>query len=95
VKRRPLLITSAVVLAMFLLASSLFFAQGGFAGGHGRFDFILELLALPWVFIPWPKALWARGDYFPVVVIPFLMNCAVLVVLVLAFRRTAKSGTGV
>ena len=94
-KRRPLLITSAVVLAMFLLASSLFFAQGGFAGGHGRFDFVLGLLALPWVFIPWPEALWARGDYFPVVVIPFLMNCTVLVVLALAFRRIAKSGTGV
>jgi hypothetical protein len=95
VKRGTVLIISAVVLAMFLLASALFFAQGGFGRGHGRFDSILGLLALPWIFLPWPEALWPRGDFLPVVLIPFLMNCTVLVVVVLAFRWPAKSATGV
>jgi hypothetical protein len=33
-----------VATAGFLISSTLFLAQGGFGGGHGRFDFALSLL---------------------------------------------------
>jgi hypothetical protein len=89
------LIISAAILAVFLIGSALFFSQGGFGGGHGRFDFIIYCLAFPWVFVPWPEAVWAKGDFLPIVLIPFLMNCTVFFVVFLVIGLPAKSTTGV
>jgi len=91
VTQRIALIISAAILAVFLMASALFVLQGGFGGGHGRFDFILYCLSFPWIFLPWPEAVWAKGDFVPIVFIPFLMNCSVFVAVFLATRLRTKS----
>jgi len=41
----------AIPLAAATLATGLFFLQGGFGGGHGRFDGAIALLGLPSVFL--------------------------------------------
>ena len=72
------------VLALAAVASALFVAQGGMGGGHGRFDFALFLLGLPWmlilIVIPWPESLWL-GDYVMTVLLPLVCNLAVVLVL--------------
>jgi hypothetical protein len=93
--RRMVLILSAAILAGFLLASALFLSQGGFGGGQGRFDFILYLLAIPWVYLPWPEAVWTQGDFYPLVLTPFLMNCSVISVAFMVLRLRTKSTMGV
>ena len=93
--RRIMLVISVAVLAVFLLASALFIFQGGFGGGHLRFDHILYWLAFPWFLLPLPEAVWAQSDYLPLVLVPFLMNCAVFLIIFLALRWRANSKTGV
>ena len=71
---------SALAGLCFVVSSSLFWLQGGFGGGHGRFDPILFLLSIPWFpVIEWlPDVIWTRGDYLPIVVLPALFNAASL-----------------
>ena len=90
VSRKALLILWAVVLAIFLVASWMFFAQGGFGGGHGRFDMALGLLASPWLWVI-PETAWVN-DFAAVVLIPFLINAALILLLqlFLARRRRAR-----
>jgi hypothetical protein len=63
--QRIMQIISAFILGVLLIAGTLFFSQEGFGGGHGHFDFILYVLAFPWIFLPWPEAVWIKGDYLP------------------------------
>jgi len=90
--RRTALVAAlvVVVLALFAASSILFATQGGFGAGHGRFDFALFLLGLPWmlilVMIPWPESLWL-GDYVMVVLVPFVLNLAVVLVLWALLKR--------
>jgi hypothetical protein len=88
--RRTALVATlvVVVLALFAASSILFAAQGGFGAGHGRFDQALFFLGLPWLLIPWPESLWL-GDYVMIVLLPFVLNLAVVLVLwaVLTRRR--------
>jgi hypothetical protein len=64
-KRRIVGIISAAILVVFLLASVLFYSQGGFGGGHLRHDFILYLLAIPWIFLLWPETFWVKAISCP------------------------------
>ena len=41
----PLVLSLPIVSGM--ISTALFFSQGGFGGGHGRFDLYIFLLALP------------------------------------------------
>ena len=90
--RRTALITTLllIVLAVFAASSILFGTQGGMGRGHGRFDFALFLLGLPWmlilVMIPWPESLWL-GDYVMVVLLPLVCNLAVVLVLWALLKR--------
>jgi len=78
------------VLALAAVASALFVAQGGMGGGHGRFDFALFLLGLPWmlilIVIPWPESLWL-GDYVMTVLLSLVCNLAVVLVLFVLLKR--------
>jgi hypothetical protein len=68
-----------------VVATGLFFAQGGFGGGHGSFDQVLFVLALPWSMVPWPEPL-TTNDFTWLVVLPFFLNLAVVAVLSLLGR---------
>ena len=86
-----LLIRGAVggVLSLVVISSALFAAQGGFGGGHGRFDGALFVLGLPWVLIPWPESM-AWSDYLRLVALPFGFNvCTVLGLRFLLTRERA------
>jgi len=80
----------SVVLAVSVLSSILFLAQGGFGRGHGRFDQAIGLLGLPWLLIfvvdSWPESLWL-GDYVMIVLLPLALNLCVVLVLHLVLRR--------
>jgi len=84
--RRTALVAAlvVVVLALFAASSILFAVQGGFGGGHGRFDQALFLLGLPSSLIvvsaPWTESLWV-SDYVMIVLLPLVCNLAVVLVL--------------
>jgi hypothetical protein len=79
-----------LVLAAFVTSSLLFAAQGGFGAGHGRFDWAIGVLGLPWlaiaVVIPLRGWLWL-GDYVMIVLLPFVCNLAVVLVLWALLKR--------
>jgi hypothetical protein len=79
-----------IAIAAFLLSGFLFWKNGGFGGGHGRYDLPVGVLAIPWMFI-WPKWLWDQGDFYAFVLGPFLMNLAAIFVLRMAFSRKCKT----
>jgi TRAP-type C4-dicarboxylate transport system permease small subunit len=76
----------AAVLAVFIVASALFAAQGGFGAGHGRYDAAIFALGLPWVLIPWPESSWV-SDYAMLVVLPLGFNLLAVLVLRTVFAR--------
>ena len=90
--RRTALVAAlvVVVLALFAASSILFAVQGGFGGGHGRFDQALFLLGLPWLLIlevtPWPESLWL-GDYVMIVLLPLVCNLAVVLLVWALLKR--------
>jgi hypothetical protein len=72
------------VLVIAAVASALFVAQGRVGAGHMRFDQVIGILGLPWLWvlelIPWPESLWF-GDYVMIVLLPLVCNLAVVLVL--------------
>jgi len=90
--RRTALIATllVVVLALFAASSILFAAQGGFGRGHARFDQVIGILGLPWLWvlelIPWPESLWL-GDYVMIVLLPLVCNLAVVLMLWKVLQR--------
>jgi hypothetical protein len=68
----------AVPLIAAVLATGLFLVQGGFGGGHGRFDQAIGLLGLPSILclenIPLPRVL-EEYDLLLVVWVPAVANC--------------------
>lgn len=67
----------AIPLLAGLTASLLFLAQGGFGGGHGKFDGLIVVLGLPTVLMsesaPLPNFI-TRHDFFLIVALPTVMN---------------------
>ena len=84
--RRNVLIAALLVIAgvAFAASSFLFVAQGGVGAGHMRFDQVIGILGLPWLWvlelISWPESLWL-GDYVMIVLLPLVCNLAVVFVL--------------
>jgi len=84
-KKSVLVAICAVPLLFGGIASVLFVAQGGFGGGHGRFDRAIGVLAMPGLFILEQVKLPAvvqRSDLLLVVWLPALVNLVVWAVLV-------------
>src|SRR4051794_7389971 len=74
---------------VFILSSGLFALQGGFGGGHGRFDIALYCMSLPWLWL-FPDAIWSAGDYLPVALCPFLLNLTVLLIMRFVLQTLAS-----
>ena len=93
---RALLWFVAIPIAAATLASGPFFLQGGFGGGHGRFDGAIALLGLPSVLlieaVPLPHLL-EKSDLIHVIWVPAAVNCilwALAGVGVEALRRAQR-----
>ena len=76
----------SVVIVAGGVGCGLFLMQGGFGGGHGRFDLVLFGLGLPWSLVPWPETV-TKSDLVWLVVIPLVMNLAVVLAFTIAARR--------
>lgn len=78
-----------------LVASVLFFIQGGFGGGHGKFDSLIVILGLPTVLMteaaPLPRFIVGRDILF-IVWLPALMNALLffLVAQIIGGWRSTK-----
>ena len=73
---------SSMIVAVTVLCciSTALFRLHGFGGGHGRYDLAVAVGAIPWLWLldRMPAPLWARGDYVPIVLLPWLLNLASL-----------------
>jgi hypothetical protein len=77
----------ALIIGAAATSTLLFVIQGGFAGGHGRFDRLIGILGFPWTLIPWPDAFF-RIDFVPLVLLPFIINLVIVGTLtLLRWRR--------
>ena len=73
-------VAMAIVVCIALLSLVLFFGQGGFGGGHGRFDVFIWILGFPWTWIVaqlpdsyWP-ALFTHSDATWLILVPLGLN---------------------
>jgi len=62
-----------VLAGMFSVSAVLFVAQGGFGGGHGRFDWFIFIVGLPWILLPWPGSVVNFEPIF-LFAIPFFLD---------------------
>ncbi len=86
--RRTVVRALALFVCLVAIAATvLFLRQGGFGGGHLRYDQILGLLGLPWTLIPWPEAFFSRSDFVWLVALPFLLNLGIVFLLRAALYR--------
>jgi hypothetical protein len=81
-----------LVAAIAATSSVLFLRQGGFGGGHGDFDKVIFVLALPWSEIPWPEFL-TKHDFVWLVGLPLLLNVATVLVLAVAVRARQQQSS--
>ena len=86
--KRLLHIALALVILAGAASTLLFLIQGGFGGGHGRFDRTIVVLGLPWILISWPEFLY-RHDSIWLLVLPFVINLSIVGGL-LALRLHAR-----
>ncbi len=87
--RRAIRVLVFVDVGIFVLASALFLLQGGFGGGHGRWDRALGVLGLPWALIPWPHLVYT-SDYLWLVLVPFAMNSVVVALCALGLAYGSR-----
>lgn len=86
--------TKAALVAVTLVAAvaaALFFLQGGFGGGHGRFDRAIFIMGLPWAVMPWPDSV-IRYDFVWLLVLPFILNLASVLLIGTAIRIARAEG---
>jgi hypothetical protein len=79
-----------------VISNAVFVAQGGFGAGHGKLDFVIMLLAIPWSLpaspygdLPLPDFI-KNHDVLLVVWLPALLNMVLLFLVGIAidfFRR--------
>lgn len=79
-----------------IVSSLLYFAQGGFGGGHGRFDLAIFALGLPWDLVigtlpdtAWP-ALFRSNDYSWLIATPLLLNLSAVLAISTLVRRLRR-----
>jgi hypothetical protein len=65
----------------------LYLKQGGFGGGHGRFDEPIFLLAWPWTNLPYPQSLYA-ADFIWLLLVPFMLNTSIAATITFLVLRT-------
>ncbi len=89
-KTRHLVVVSlwAAVFAVAIFASILCLVQGGFGGGHGRYDRLLTILGLPWNLFPWPDSV-VNQPLIWLVFVPGLFNTLVAGIITYLLRSRA------
>jgi len=75
----------AIIALIAVLSFVLYLSQGGFGGGHGKYDFALGVLSLPWCLISWPSFLYEH-DFVWLILLPLLLNSLCLYALI-NFRK--------
>jgi hypothetical protein len=85
----PLRLVWIVVLLAGALSATMFVAQGGFGGGHGKFDPVLILLGLPWSILPLPEVI-SEHDALRIVATPVLANAVLLGTLTAVLRKRTR-----
>jgi NADH:ubiquinone oxidoreductase subunit 5 (subunit L)/multisubunit Na+/H+ antiporter MnhA subunit len=68
-----------------IVATAFFLLQGGFGGGHGRFDRTIFVMGLPWAAMPWPYVV-IRYDFVWLIGLPWVLNLASVLLIVSAIR---------
>ena len=76
-------------IALVLISTLIYFAQGGFGGGHGSFDRLLFILGLPWCLLPLPGP-FHRSDLIWLIAVPFLINSMLVSLLTLWLRKPLR-----
>ncbi len=84
----PKVCVALVAVAMLgIVASVLFFIQGGFGAGHGRFDNAIFIMGLPWAAMPWPSPV-IRYDFVWLIGLPLILNATSIVLIAFAIRTS-------
>jgi hypothetical protein len=79
---------------LYLAAASsagLFISQGGFGGGHLRFDYAIYLLSLPWGLLPWPEPL-LKHDFIWILILPWFFNALLLLAITRLIAAVSRRG---
>ncbi|MBZ5531788.1 MAG: hypothetical protein LAO20_10180 [Acidobacteriia bacterium] len=88
--KKAMLAVCAIPFGCGLISTALFFYQGGFGGGHGRFDQIIFYLGLPSILfleqVPFPK-LFERSDLLQIIWVPTVINVFLLAAGTLLFMK--------
>lgn len=85
-RRRVPLLLMLLPLAEAIVAGILFAWQGGFGGGHRRFDFTLGLLLLPGILLVMQLPLPERMPDIFIILLPALLNTIMWAGIALAVR---------
>lgn len=86
--RRNLILLLPVAFAA--IATLLFAAQGGFGGGHDKFDFVIWILGLPGTLGTTLLPMWP-GDFLALVALPAAINVVVWFSAVSFIRNRVKA----
>jgi len=78
-----------IPIALVLTSTIIYFAQGGFGGGHGSFDRLLLVLGLPWCLLPLP-GVFHSSDLIWLIAVPFLINSVLVSLLTLWLRKPLR-----
>jgi hypothetical protein len=87
---RALRLAWIIVVLAGAAGAAMFVAQGGFGGGHGKFDLPLIVVALPWSILPWPELI--EHDVLWLVAFPFILNVTLLGILTAVLRKRTTAG---
>jgi hypothetical protein len=85
-------ILRVVPFVIALVAFAIYFGQGGFGGGHGKFDRILSVLGFPWIFIPYGRFIFP-ADFIWLILIPLVFNSLVVTLVLMVFKRINKGSS--
>lgn len=75
-----------VPVAAAVVASVLFFAQGGFGAGHGEFDQAIGILGVPGILVPAPDPI-AANDFLLVIAWPAMWNVPLWAAMAALLRK--------
>ena len=82
-------VPAACVGVAFVVSSVLFRLNGGFGGGHGRYDLVIGCMALPWIMLEslLPDSLRPASDYSLFITLPFTLDLFLIYASLFAIRR--------
>jgi hypothetical protein len=82
-----------IPLIQLLIASTLYICQGGFGGGHGKYDFPIQMFSVPGIYlIGWlPVNSWSMKSDFLLLLLPSaIINMVLWSLFAIVIRAVAK-----